>query len=421
MTLREIIKSAGGSLKDWTVMSDNTDPFRIDTPANHRDAQWLAGQWSLIKSHTGKARVHARALHYDLVGKDGLDPAVKPNGAVYINTEQDWEWTQRTIGFARWLGYIPFHEIVDNRNDAPDNFTVATVLPALQVFSNTQNLDTALSAPKLFVASTEDPVRQQDYRLVVIGEKSSLADVVSPICRRFEAELVLPTGELSTTLLYGIAQRANYDGRPCKVFYLSDFDPTGHHMPIEVSRKLQGMVAEFFPDLDIEVRVSGLTGDQVRGLGLPSTPMKDGESRADKWRERYGCEQTELDALRARDLARILTESMAPFFDETLEARVGEAYSAAKDETRANVRKVEDKFVGTPDHAEALRLIDAANAAIKAARDFIVPIYARLAEEVEIVEPDVPFAECEGIGTPPLFSSLDSFESATEMLLEEKL
>jgi outer membrane receptor for monomeric catechols len=30
------------SMKDLTVMSDQADPFRLDTPANHKLAQWLA-------------------------------------------------------------------------------------------------------------------------------------------------------------------------------------------------------------------------------------------------------------------------------------------------------------------------------------------------------------------------------------------
>ncbi len=38
--LRSIIESArdeaGGSLKDYTVLSTQIDPYRLDTPANHK-------------------------------------------------------------------------------------------------------------------------------------------------------------------------------------------------------------------------------------------------------------------------------------------------------------------------------------------------------------------------------------------------
>jgi hypothetical protein len=36
-----------------------------------------------------------------------------------------------------------------------------------------------------------------------------------------------------------MAKRASEDGRPAVVFYFSDFDPSGHQMPISVARKLR--------------------------------------------------------------------------------------------------------------------------------------------------------------------------------------
>jgi hypothetical protein len=40
--LEDTIEIHGGKLKDWTVLAEDNDPFRRDTPANHRDAKWLA-------------------------------------------------------------------------------------------------------------------------------------------------------------------------------------------------------------------------------------------------------------------------------------------------------------------------------------------------------------------------------------------
>ena len=48
---------------------------------------------------------------------------------------------------------------------------------------------------------------------------------------------------------------------------------------------------------EFEVHRVALTPDQVREYGLPSTPLKDTEKRADKWRAAMGVEQTEIDAL----------------------------------------------------------------------------------------------------------------------------
>ena len=56
-------------------------------------------------------------------------------------------------------------------------------------------------------------------------------------------------------------------------------------------------------------------------LGLPSTPLKPTEKRGDRWREEFGVEQTEIDALALFQpdvLRRIIETAIAPYFDRTL-------------------------------------------------------------------------------------------------------
>ena len=44
----------------------------------------------------------------------------KPSGEIYRNTDDDWNWLTDTAGkAARWLGYVPFERITDNRNAEP--------------------------------------------------------------------------------------------------------------------------------------------------------------------------------------------------------------------------------------------------------------------------------------------------------------
>jgi hypothetical protein len=40
--LDAVVEESGCSLKDLTVLASQNDPFRIDTPARHRDGEWLA-------------------------------------------------------------------------------------------------------------------------------------------------------------------------------------------------------------------------------------------------------------------------------------------------------------------------------------------------------------------------------------------
>jgi hypothetical protein len=65
--LRRILESACEEYKasDLTVLSAQVDPYRIDTPAGHRDGAWLAEQLNRLYGPTKRA--HWRGLHYAIV------------------------------------------------------------------------------------------------------------------------------------------------------------------------------------------------------------------------------------------------------------------------------------------------------------------------------------------------------------------
>src|SRR6476620_10436092 len=122
-TARKKIDCGLGAL---TVLSAQVDPYRLDTSSGHRDGEWVAKQFDRA---IGKKRpIHWRGLHYALVSTSDL---VKPNGERYRNTDEDWTWLSSVAGkAARWLGYIPFERISDNRNAEPIIHRKARVKPA---------------------------------------------------------------------------------------------------------------------------------------------------------------------------------------------------------------------------------------------------------------------------------------------------
>ena len=127
--LRRILESAceehKASLSDLTVLSAQVDPYRIDTSAGHRDGAWLAEQ--LLKLYGRTQRAHWRGLHYSVVAKGKIR---KPDGEIYRNTDEDWTWLIANPAKAgRWLGYIPFDEIIDQRNAAPIIHCKARLIP----------------------------------------------------------------------------------------------------------------------------------------------------------------------------------------------------------------------------------------------------------------------------------------------------
>lgn len=415
-TLLTTIKSAGGSMSDFTVMSNLTDPYRLDTLANHRDAKWLADAFAQGKL----VQIHCRGLHYTIVS---LPELRKPNGEPYLNTVDDWTWLQRVAGVARWLGYIDFESITDERNAGPELWLPPSIEDyGLRIAHDADDLAWPIELPQIQI-KCQAPHARQAYKLVLIGEKSSLRTVLKPLCAKYEAELILPTGELSTTLLHGMVQRAAADGRPTRVFYLSDFDPSGVHMPVEVSRKIQALCDLKFHDLDIELHRCALLAHQVKELGLPETPMKDTEKRADKWRERFNCEQTEIDALatlQAGVLTQIVEHDLKPYFDQTLQTRQRQAYQAAAQTMRNTIRAATAPYQKQID--EAQELIGEAAQKLTDAHEFCKPLFDDITDGIDFVDVEEVTPELDPFSfAAPMFSSLDDFVTTTKNLLGEKL
>jgi hypothetical protein len=255
---------------------------------------------------------------------------------------------------------------------------------------------------------------RQVYRLVIFGEKSSLAEVVGPMAEAYDADLYLPTGEISDTLLHTMARVGAADGRPMVVLCLSDCDPSGWQMPISIARKLQALRTLHFPDLDVQVRRVGLLPDHVREFELPSTPLKATERRADRWRELMGVEQTEIDALAALrpDVLRtLLRDAIEPFYDLTLDDRVESArvqWEAEAQET-LEAHLGEDKLDRLRDQAEA-RLEE-----LEELRDEINDLLnAAVGDDFEFPKVEVPEAEIDSKPDgEPLFDSGDDYADAT--------
>lgn len=241
--LRRVLSDAadevGCGMTDLTVLAAQNDPFRVDTPARHRDGEWLA--MTAQELGLGDRKIHLRGLHYMVLGRP------KPDGTPYTNTDEDWLWLTGNAGkAARWLGYLPFDQITDQRNAAPEVriFTPPDPRPYLTVGANVEIPDADECMPQV---ALDGFTGAQPYKLVIFGEKSSLADVLDPLADLYEADLYLPTGEISDTLLYQMARIGAEDGRPMVVLCFSDADPAGWQMPISIGRKLQGFKALEFP------------------------------------------------------------------------------------------------------------------------------------------------------------------------------
>ncbi len=416
--LRAVMEQAqsedGCSAKALTVLAPQNDPFRLDTPARHRDGAWLA--ITARELGLGDRKIHLRGLHYMVIGRP------KPDGTPYTNTDSDWLWLSGDAGkAARWLGYLPFDQITDQRNAAP----------TVRLFTRPEPRAFILVGLDVEIPDPDDLVPQvgadgftgaQPFKLVFFGEKSSLEPVLAPLAASYAADLYLPTGEISDTLLHQMASIAAGDGRPMVVFCFSDADPAGWQMPVSIARKLQAFKASLFPDVEFEVHRVALTPEQVRQYGLPSTPLKDTERRADSWRAAMQVEQTEIDALaslRPDLLTTIARDAIAPYYDSTLDRRVFSAHGRWLEQAQEAVEEqldTEHLDRLRSEAAEKLRTlrseIDAINSALQIdSTGFVLP---------PIVVPDAELHDLAEMHGKPLLDSRWAFTDQCRALIESK-
>jgi hypothetical protein len=183
------------------------DPVFVDTPARHRDGEWLA----TALDDLGLSRAHLRGLHYRLIER------TKPNGLPYTNTFADWAWLlAHPAKAARWLGYIGFDRITDERNAEPvvRLWTPPEPKGYVSTYSEIYLPDADDLTPK---ATLDDFVGIQPYHLVLVGEKSSLRDVLEPIADEYEADLYLPMVKSATprSTIWLAMQSETGDRWPC--------------------------------------------------------------------------------------------------------------------------------------------------------------------------------------------------------------
>lgn len=307
---KAMAKEAGVQVADLLALSVGNDPFYVGAPAQLAKAEWFAGIYAEMGS---PPKCHIRRAHYWLVSRAYL----KPDGTAYENTERDWGLVTVAAKYARYLGLVPIENIIDRRNPAP--IVNARHYPHEAPSEVRDRIDTESLIDQIVGEFwCFNPHRTQAHLLEIWCEKSTMNDVLEPLCQRYGLNLVTGLGELSITAVHQLVDRVEEAEKPTRIFYISDFDPAGECMPVSVARKLEFFVASRGVELDIKLVPLMLTAAQCRRYRLPRTPIKETERRRDGFEGRHGEGATELDALEALrpgEMARILTTAIEEYFD----------------------------------------------------------------------------------------------------------
>jgi DNA topoisomerase VI subunit B len=403
----------GVSIDAFAVLSPANDPYTAWR--RRREAEWFARLFDRFVA-AGAAK-HLRGFFYLLVSSP--DRITAPDGKPFINDYKHWQALQSASKAARWLGLVPFERIIDERNAPPEIY-----VPGMTPISTSVDPGTGCEMPPTAEAALpclrlEGFGGRQTHRIIFYGEKSSLSVVLRPIAEKIGAEMILVTGESSDSHIAGMARRASEDGRPAVVFYFSDFDPSGHQMPISVARKLQALRDLYYPDLSIKLYPVALTLGQIHQLGLPSSPLKETERRARRWRDTHGHDQTEIDAmveLHPDALRQAVFDAILPFYDAGLDDRVLAAETKWREEANEALKT-------HPGYKGVSQRINVAWESASAAGNIL---HSEQRQAAEILgdsipsPPELPEAAPEGEAKSALFDTKTDFVTATRQLIRHK-
>jgi transcriptional regulator with XRE-family HTH domain len=333
-----LAKGLGVHLPDVAVMSMDADPFVVGTPAHQRDAQWFSTLWARYQFARS---VHLRRIHYVLLSHGGV---TFPNGETYENRDSHFARLSDASRYARILHLVDASALDDHRNPVPVVRTWSRPAPEpswqltptppwwLPQIAPSLAYGIHLDVPQIEVDGYDYDGADQPYHLEVWIEKSTMDDVLVPLCETYGATLVTSVGFQSISSVVKLLLRVARIGKPVRIFYISDLDPAGDCMPAAVARQVEYWCADYAPDADIKLHALALTTEQAAQYQLPRIPIKDTDRRANNFEERHGKGAVELDALEALypgTLAQIVRGAMRPYQDDTLPRRLAAADNAA--------------------------------------------------------------------------------------------
>ncbi|MFE9121316.1 hypothetical protein [Streptomyces sp. NPDC007172] len=156
-----------------------------------------------------------------------------------------------------------------------------------------------------------DRTRGQREALYVAVEKDTLRALVELWLGALGIPVVVVRGFSSESYVQVIRTRVAADPRPARLFYVGDFDASGHEIERDwIARTACWAQAE---------RVA-LTAGQVQAYDLPATTGKAGDSRWPRFAAEFALDVTrpvqwEVEALPPSELQRLVVEAVRPHID----------------------------------------------------------------------------------------------------------
>lgn len=232
-------------------------------------------------------RLTVRQVYYQLVARGHVE-----------NTVRSYQNVQSLLNQARLVGLIDWDAIEDRTRGVLERGHWISGGHILQSCAHSYH---------------EDLWEEQPYRVFVVVEKEALAGVLESICQQYDVPLLPARGYPSASTLREFAKaRIMGASQEIVVLHLGDHDPSGMDMSRDLTDRLEMFSRQ---QITIDFRRIALNMDQVEEQQPPPNPAKPTDSRYEKYRQEFGEESWELDALTPTYIHALVTEQVEGLID----------------------------------------------------------------------------------------------------------
>lgn len=189
----------------------------------------------------GELPLTVRQVYY-VCTSEGLVPKNK-NGDRYVT---------RRLAALREMGEIPWTHIID---------------PTREVHQRPAHQDLGTFFADAREGYYRDLWQSQPHRVELWAESDSTRGFLQPVANEYGLPIISTRGQASGSLMFDAAQKADAYGKPVRVLYVGDWDPTGTAIP----RSVLDRSLKFGVDMEEFTRLA-VTPEQIVDLGLQSQP-----------------------------------------------------------------------------------------------------------------------------------------------------
>jgi hypothetical protein len=430
-TIDQVRKAMGlKDITDLVALHPNNDPFLAGLHHRRRQAEWFAEWFAMWQAaHRGRT-AHLRRIHYWLVSLEEpvwMLPILKGKNAGqrrrYVNDKYSWGKLLRAGRDARYLGLVPLDLVDDHRTPDVYRYLPAKVVaPEVWVGGGLGQMP-HLNWPAVYVT---EYVAAQPVVVEIWSEKTTLDDILLPLCIRYAAPLQPGAGQMGLGALRALLERIKNDERPFVILYISDFDRQGEAMPGAVARKIEWYLRHHGVGSErVQLRPIALTKHQVE-VDYPNLPLLISDNPDEalrKWQEKHKG-RVEVDALEAiypGAVGRLTEECICAYRDPLIKEQA-DAYNADLQEGKEQIEAQVGEEFAAEDAAfleEVRALWERGNALSGRKAERLQTLLDERWPEEELPEPPEP-PEPEGLPGEPLYDSQRDYLEQNRYYQERK-